>query len=119
MIVCDPARMQFLVNWLDRERGMSVVEVPQQPSIMCPASELLARAVGTRSAVLSGAPVLAQHCVNAVSSESKAYGRRLASERGRHGRGTKRIDAAIAAAMAMYAYDNNRAEAPSVWTIDL
>lgn len=119
MIVTDPARMQFLVNWLDRERGMSVVEMPQQPSIMCPSSELLARAVGTKSAVLSGTPVLAQHCINAVCSESKAYGRRLASERGRHGQGTKRIDAAVAAAMAMYAYDNNQNETPSVWTIDL
>ena len=47
------------------------------------------------------------------------YGRRLASERNRHGQGTKRIDAAIAAAMAMYAYDNEEDESPSIYTIDL
>lgn len=119
MIVTDPARMQFLVNWLDRERGMELVEMPQQPSIMCPASELLARTISTRHASLSATPVLAKHCINAVSSESKAYGRRLASEKGRHGQGTKRIDAAVAAAMAMYSYDNNEDETPSVWSIDL
>lgn len=119
MIVTDPARMQFLVNWLDRERGMELVEMPQQPSIMCPASELLARTISTRHASLSGTPVLTKHCINAVSSESKAYGRRLASEKGRHGQGTKRIDAAVAAAMAMYSYDNNKVDTPSVWSIDL
>lgn len=57
--------------------------------------------------------------MNAVASESKAYGRRLASERGRHGQGTRRIDAAVAAAMAMWMYDNNEDETPSVWSIDL
>lgn len=119
MMVCDPARMQFLVNWLDRERGMGVTDFPQKPSMMCPASELLARCVSTHTAGLQGTPVLAQHCINAVSAESKAYGRRLSSERGRHGKGSKRIDAAVAAAMAMYAYDNNESDAPSIWEIDL
>lgn len=116
---CDPARLQFLVNWLDRECGIDVSEIAQTPSIMCPASELLARSVETHKAAMADTPVLAQHCINAVSSESKAYGRRLASEKGRHGQGTKRIDAAVAAAMAMWAFDNNEPEAPSVWTIDL
>lgn len=116
---CDPARMQFLTNWLDRECGIDVSDISQTPAIMCPASELLARSVETHAAALSGTPVLAQHCINAVAAESKAYGRRLASEKGRHGQGTKRIDAAVAAAMAMWAYDNNEADTPSVWTIDL
>ena len=116
---CDPARLQFLVNWLDRECGISVSDVPQQPSLMCPASERLARGGATHQAALAACPTLAAHCVNAVSSESKAYGRRLASERGRHGHGTRRIDAAVAAAMAMWMYDNNEDETPSVWSIDL
>lgn len=118
-ICADPARMQFLTNWLAREHGFDLSSVAQVPSIMCPASELLARSVATHTVSLAGAPVLAQHCLNAVSAESKAYGRRLASEKGRHGQGTKRIDAAIAAAMAMWAYDNNEDESPSVWTIQL
>lgn len=116
---CDPARMQFLTNWLERECGITVDQIPQTPSIMCPASELLARAVKTHQAAFGGMETLPQHCINAVSAESKAYGRRLASYKGRHGQGTRRIDAAVAAAMAMWAYDNNEQETPSVWTITL
>lgn len=115
LVCCDPARMQFLKNWLDRERGMELFDVAQTPRVMCPASELLARAVRTRAAAFSGLSVLPRHCVNARSDESKAYGRRLSS--GRHGQGTKRIDAAVAAAMAMWAYDNNEPDAPGVWTV--
>lgn len=116
---CDPARMQFLVNWLARECGMTIDQIAQVPSIMCPASELLARAVKTHVAAFGGLQTLPQHCLNATSAESKAYGRRLSSYKDRHGQGTRRIDAAIAAAMAMWAYDNNEPEAPSVWSIDL
>lgn len=119
LIVADPARMQFLLNWLDRTYGMDVADMAQMPSIMCPASELLARSVEAHAAQLGNVPVLAQHCINAVSSESKAYGRRLASYKDRHGKGTRRIDAAVAAAMAMYAYDNNRPQRTTVWSIDL
>lgn len=117
LVCCDPARLQFMVNWLDRNRGMELTAVAQQPSIMCPASELLARAVKTKAAALKGTPVLAQHCINARTAESKAYGRRLSSEK--HGQGSKRIDAAVAAAMAMWAYDNNEDESPSVYSLDL
>lgn len=116
---CDPARMQFLTNWLERECGIEVAQINQSPAIMCPASELLARTVETHNAAFSNTPVLAAHCLNAVAAESKAYGRRLASEKGRHGQGTKRIDAAIAAAMAMWAYDNNEEDMPTVWSIAL
>ena len=116
-ICADPARMQFLANWLERTYDFDLSQVPQTPSIMCPASELLARAVSTHIASFGDTPILAAHCINAVSSESKAYGRRLASVK--HGQGSKRIDAAVAAAMAMWAYDNNEEESPNVWTIDL
>ena len=118
-ICADPARMQFLTNWLERTHGLVLSEVAQTPSIMCPASELLGRSVSTRSACFNGLAVLPRHCRNAVAAESKAYGRRLASERGRHGQGTKRIDAAVAAAMAMWAFDNNESESPDAWTIEL
>lgn len=117
LIGCDPARMQFLVNWLERERGIIVYAVPQTPSVMCPASELLARNVASKSVAMESTPKLAEHCINSKVAESKAFGRRITSER--HGKGSKRIDAAIAAAMAMWAYDNNAPEAPQIWTIDL
>lgn len=114
---CDPARMQFLTNWLDRECGIDVSEISQTPSIMCPASELLARSVETHHAAFYGMETLPQHCINAVVSESKAYGRRLASEKNLHGQGTKRIDAAVAAAMAMWAFDNNEPTGSICYTL--
>lgn len=114
---CDPARLQFMVNWLARERGIELFGIAQQPSVMCPASELLARAVKTHAACLEGTPTLAAHCINAKTAESKAYGRRITSDR--HGQGTRRIDAAVAAAMAMWAFDNNEDETPDVWSIDI
>lgn len=117
-IVCDPARMQFLTNWLDKNRGVTMYALGQSNQVMCPASELLARSVKTRSASFASTPVLASHCKNAVKAESKAYGSRLSSKR--HGQGTKRIDAAVAAAMAMWAWDNIEPEtAGQVYTIDL
>lgn len=117
LMCCDPARMQFLKNWLERERGMELFDVAQTPKVMCPASELLARAVRTHAAALGGLDVLPRHCINARSDESKAYGRRLSSAR--HGQGSERIDAAVAAAMAMWAYDNNEPESPGVWVLNL
>lgn len=114
---CDPARMQFLTNWLERERGIIIDQINQKPAIMCPASELLARTVEMHNASFINTPVLAQHSLNAVAVESRAYGRRLASQKNRHGQGSKRIDAAIAAAMAMWAYDNNEMQMPNVWDI--
>lgn len=120
LAVVDPARMQLFTNTLYRDRGIALVDMPQTPKTMCPASELLAYAVRKHAAAFGGGgdmEVLAQRCVNARVDESKAYGRRITSER--HGRGSKRIDAAIAAAMAMYAYDNNEPELPSVYTIEL
>lgn len=117
LVCCDPARLQFLSNWLDRNRGISLTGVAQQPSIMCPASELLALSVKTHSAGFAGLETLPAHCVNAKTAESKAYGRRLSSDR--HGKGSKRIDAAVAAAIAMWAFDNNESDRPSVWSIDI
>ncbi len=117
LMCCDPARMQFLANWLERERGIALHAVQQSPAVMCPASELLARNVSTRSISFMGAETTAQHCINAKVAESKAYGRRLSSER--HGKGSRRIDAAVACAMAMWAYDNNEPSDVSVYSIQL
>lgn len=108
LFVCDPARLSFLANWLERERGIILWQFKQTPQQMCPASEMLGRAVKSRSAALRGQPLLAKHCLASVAAESKAYGRRLSSRR--HGQGSDRIDLAVAAAMAMKAYDDNLAD---------
>ena len=105
LFVCDPARLSFLANWLERERGIILWQFKQTPQQMCPASEMLGRAVKAHAAALRGQPLLARHCQACVAAESKAYGRRLSSKR--HGQGTDRIDLAVAAAMAMKAYDDN------------
>lgn len=121
LLVADPARMAFLTKYLERERGVGLFALPQQARVMCPATSLLTRAVKSRSARMAATPVLADHCGNAVNEPSRAYGDRLSSEA--HGQGSARIDMAVAAAMAMWAYDN--AERPAdfssggVWDIEL
>ena len=120
LIVCDPARLQFTVNWLNNNRGIELFKMPQTSAVMCPASELLASAVRRHTCAFANTPVLAEHCINAVAAESKAYGRRLASTS--HGKGSERIDAAIAGAMAMSAYDSclqDRVGSYAVATIEL
>lgn len=108
LFVADPARLSFLANWLERERGLVLYAFKQTPGNMCPASEALGRSVRAHRAAFKGNALLADHCAAAVVSESKAYGRRLSSRR--HGQGTDRIDLAVAAAMAMKAYDDNLAD---------
>lgn len=108
LFVADPARLSFLANWLERERGIVLWAFNQTPGNMCPASEALGRSVRAHRAAFRGNALLADHCAAAVVSESKAYGRRLSSRR--HGQGTDRIDLAVAAAMAMKAYDDNLAD---------
>lgn len=115
LVVCDPARLQFTVNWLNNNRGIELFKMPQTGAVMCPASELLASAVRRHTCAFAGTPVLAEHCVNAVCAESKAYGRRLASTS--HGKGSERIDAAVAAAMAMSAYDSHLQEHVGSWAV--
>lgn len=105
LIVCDPSRLQMLKNWLYNERDIELYDFNQTPRQMCPASELLATRVKKHDLIMADTPFLAQHSINAVSAESKAYGRRLSSVA--HGQGSRRIDAAVAGAMALSAYDTN------------
>lgn len=104
-ILIDPNRLKLVKDWLWNERGIDLFDFPQTPRAMCPASELLRRTVRNRRAALADAPTLARHIKNAVAVESKAYGDRLSSTG--HGQGSARIDAAVAAAMAMSYYDGN------------
>lgn len=109
LIICDPARMQMLKNWLYNNRDIELYNFSQTPKQMCPASELLATYVRKHQIDFSSAPVLAQHCINAVTAESKAYGRRLSSNT-HSGSKKKYIDAAVACAMALASYENNLSE---------
>ena len=104
-IVIDPNRLKLVKDWLWNERGIDLFDFPQTPKAMCPASELLRRSVRMHQAAFHSVPTLAKHLKNAVAVESKAYGDRISSTG--HGPGSARIDAAVAAAMAMSYYDGN------------
>ena len=107
-IAMDPARMVLLLKFLERERGVKAFTLKQQPSIMCPASAMLTHSIEAGTACLKGTPVLADHAKNCLKDENKAYGFRFTS-RG-SGKSKRHIDMAIAAAMAMYVYENTEPE---------
>lgn len=104
-IVIDPNRLKLVKDWLWNNRGIDLFDFPQTPKAMCPASELLRRTVRDGRAALGNLNYLPRHLRNAVSVESKAYGDRISSTG--HGPRSPRIDAAVAAAMAMSFYDGN------------
>ena len=97
----DPARLLLMAQHLQDRYGVDIFEVPQSNKIMCPASDMLARSVRSRDALLDGCPKLAEHLANCRTMYREPYGWRFTSLR--HGQGTERIDAAIAAAIAKYA----------------
>lgn len=102
-IASDPARMNVFCSYMKR-LGVEVFALKQQPSIMCPASNFLKFSIESDKAALGNVPVLADHAGNCIKEENKAYGMRFTSSGS--GKTKKKIDAAIAAAMAMYIYKN-------------
>ena len=100
----DPARMILLMKYLEREKGIETFTLKQQPSIMCPACEMLRHSIESKAACLADTPILADHAGNCIEEVNKAYGMRFTSSGS--GKTKKHIDMAIAAAMAMYIYKN-------------
>lgn len=100
----DPARMVLLMKYLEREKGIETFTLKQQPSIMCPACEMLRHSIESKAACLSATPILADHAGNCIEEVNKAYGMRFTSSGS--GKTKKHIDMAIAASMAMYIYKN-------------
>lgn len=101
LIAIDPSRLLLLAQHLDQEYDVPLVAVKQDNASMCPASALIVNAVRSGKARLGGCPKLAAHLGNAVLLEKEPWGERLGSVG--TGPSKKRIDAAIAAAIAMYA----------------
>ncbi|MEP6697369.1 MAG: terminase TerL endonuclease subunit [Pseudonocardiales bacterium] len=97
-IAADPFRWTRTLQALDAER-LPVVEFPQSPQRMTPATTALFEAVVNRQVTHSGDPRLARHVADAVVKED-ARGTRLAK-----GTITRRIDLAVAVVMA---YDRAR-----------
>jgi phage terminase large subunit-like protein len=95
-IAADPFRWARSLQLLDGE-GLPVLEYPQSPGRMTPATTRFYEAVVNGALTHSGDSRLARHIANAVLRED-ARGARLAKERKDSPR---RIDAAVAAVMAM------------------
>ena len=93
-IACDPYRWQRSIEALEAER-LPVVEFPQSPARMTPATTALHEAVVNQAVTHSGDPRLARH-VAAATVRDDARGVRLAKV---DRNSTRRIDAAVAAVM--------------------
>lgn len=97
----DPARLLLMAQQLQDDYGVKIFEVSQNNKIMCAASEMVARSIKEKRTSLDGCPKLAENLTNCTQLIREPFGWRFSSEK--HGQGTDRIDAAIAAAIAKYA----------------
>jgi phage terminase large subunit-like protein len=95
-LVCDPFRWARTYQILESE-GLPVVEFPQSPSRMTPATTRFYEAVMNRSLTQSGDLRLARHLDNAVL-KADSRGTRIYKE---HKHSQRRIDLAVAAVMAL------------------
>jgi phage terminase large subunit-like protein len=94
-LVADPFRWVRTVQLLDSE-GLPVVEFPQIPARITPATTRFCEAVVNRALTHSGHPALDRYVANCtVKTDSR--GTRLAKE---HKYSTRRIDLAVAAVIA-------------------
>jgi phage terminase large subunit-like protein len=95
-IACDPYRWARTYQILESE-GLPIVEYPQSPARMTPASQRFYEAATNATISLDGDPRLMRHLANATWKVD-ARGSRLAKE---HRNSTRRIDLAVAAVMAL------------------
>lgn len=95
-IVCDPFRWARTYQVLEAE-NLPVVEFPQSPARMTPATQRFYEAVVNRTITQSGDPRLARHLANTMLKVD-ARGSRLAKE---HRNSNRKIDLAVAAVMAL------------------
>ena len=94
-VVCDPYRWARTYQILFDE-GLPIVEFPQSPARMTPATQRFYEAVLNRGLSHSGDPVLGRHIANAVPKVD-SRGQRIVKESVRSDR---KIDLAVAAVMA-------------------
>jgi len=110
-IVADPYRWARSLELLEGE-GLPVEEFPQSPQRMTPATSRMYEAVVNRAVTQSGDPRLARHLSNAVLKEDPR-GARLQKE---HKHSKRRIDAAVAAVMALHrASELAQVRGPSIY----
>lgn len=96
----DPSRLLLWANVLHDDYGVELYEIRQRNDIMCNAASIMMNSVRSHKAALGGLELLAEHMENCTEVERQPYGVRFGSEG--HGKGSKRIDGAIAGCMAMW-----------------
>lgn len=94
-IVCDPFRWARTYQILEDE-GLPIVEYPQSPSRMTPATQRFYEAVMNKGLTQSGDPRLARHISNAVL-KTDSRGQRISKEAKNS---MRKIDLAVASVMA-------------------
>jgi phage terminase large subunit-like protein len=113
-VACDPYRWSRSLQVL-REAGLPMVEYPQSPERMTPATSRFYEAAVNRAVTHSGDVRLARHIGSAVLKED-ARGARI-TKPGKLSR--RRIDAAVAAIMALdRAAYHARDRRPQIWVFD-
>jgi phage terminase large subunit-like protein len=112
-IVCDPFRWARTYQTLEAE-GLPIVEFPQSPQRMVPATQRFYEAVLNKALTHSGDPRLARHVSNCVLRVD-SRGSRLSKD---SKTSPRKIDLAVAAVMALHRAAEMPAEidaAASVW----
>jgi phage terminase large subunit-like protein len=95
-IVCDPARWARTYQVLEEE-GLPVVEYPQSPARMVPATQRFYEGIVNRGFTQSGDPRLARHLTNAVTRQTSRGLMIFKDSKG----SPRKIDLAVASIIAL------------------
>lgn len=96
----DPNRMIVMSNQLSDVYGIETTSFAQNNATMCQATSLVVHLVKSRELRLRGCDKLRRHLGNTVEDDKGSYGSRFGKDDKR-----SKIDAAIALAIAVLAYD--------------
>ena len=100
VVAIDPNRMIVMSNQLKDVYGIETTSFAQNNPTMCQATTLAVNAVKSREVRLKGCRKLQEHLANTVRDDKGAYGERFGKDEKR-----SKIDAAIAFAIAVLAFD--------------
>lgn len=101
VVGADPNRLIVLSNQLEDNYGVEIVSFAQSNAVMCQASSLVINLVRKGRLKIKGCPKLREHLANTVEDDKGAYGIRFSKDSRK-----SKIDAAIALAIAVLAYDS-------------
>ena len=96
----DPNRLIVMASQLNAVYGVETVSFAQNNAVMCQATQLVMHLVKTEALSLEGCPKTREHLANTIEDDKGAYGVRFSKNSRKD-----KIDAAIALAIAVLAYD--------------